>query len=90
MLKRGVNIASVDNKVWTPLNEAIQEDHVEIVRELLNNGAPVEFKNKDGCTHLNTAALKGQVDVVRELLKNDANVDCVNKKWIHTSQHSSI
>jgi ankyrin repeat protein len=45
---------------------------VEVIRELLKNGAKVESVNKNGYTPLNTADEKGHMEVVRELQKHGA------------------
>jgi len=55
---------SANNNVWTPLNSAASESHVEVVRELLKQGACLESANNNGWTPLNLAVDIGHVDVV--------------------------
>jgi serine/threonine-protein phosphatase 6 regulatory ankyrin repeat subunit B len=51
---------------------------VEVVRELLKNGASMESVNNDGWTPLHIATNNGPVEVLRVLLKNGANIKSVN------------
>lgn len=54
----------------TPLIEAAQGGHLEVVRKLLSvPGVDVNARNKDNETALMWAAAKGYQDVVRELLQ---------------------
>ena len=47
---------------------------MEVVRELLNNGANVNVAYKDGFTPLYIAGMVGLIEVVRELLNHGAQV----------------
>ena len=59
----------------TPLFIACQNDHREVARLLLEQGAEVDQADVDGRTPLFAACVKGQVDLARLLLGNGAEVD---------------
>ena len=69
-----VSHLSGQHYVWTPLCVAAS-GHVEVVQELLNHGASVDFADHYGWTPLHVAAGKGYVEVVQELLNHGASVD---------------
>jgi hypothetical protein len=49
--------------------------HLEIVRELINSGASVDIKNRDGWTALHEASSRVFPEIVRELIGYNANVN---------------
>ena len=55
--------------------KAILQGHTEVVRLLLDKGALVDVKDKDGRTALMEAILHGRTEVVRLLLGMGASVD---------------
>jgi len=64
---------------FNPLHVAGLKGYVEVVRELLNNGANVNTANKRGDTPPYIAGGNGRVEVVQELLNhgpsgNHANI----------------
>ena len=58
----------------TPLYMASQNDHVEVVRLLIDAGALINQADEDGATSLFMASLNGHVDVVRLLIDAGATV----------------
>jgi len=70
-LKRsaGADIDTTDNSGTTALMAAAQNDHLEVVRELLAQGADVNAKTNKGTTALRVAS-KNRHNKVRELLVN--------------------
>jgi len=56
LLASGADINAKDNNGWTPLIEAAQEDHLEIVTLLLEKGADINSKTTKGATALIIAA----------------------------------
>ena len=61
---------------------------MEVVLELLKNGAKVESADKGGGTPLYIAALKWNVEFVQELLKHGAKVESAEKmvELLYTQQ----
>jgi len=63
-----VNAWSWDSMEQTALMEASDQGHLESVKFLLQKGASVHFKNKNGWTALKLAGKEGHTEIV-ELLK---------------------
>ncbi|WP_353276290.1 ankyrin repeat domain-containing protein [Wolbachia endosymbiont (group B) of Villa cingulata] len=61
-----------------PLHRAVQGGNLDIVKFLVDRGADVDSKNKDGRTPLHDAALEGHNGVVKTLLERGANVNALN------------
>jgi ankyrin repeat protein len=57
---------------------AIMHDYMNLFHLLLENGADLEAKNKDGDTALLCACWKGHIAVVKMLLDKDANIEAQN------------
>ncbi len=62
----------------TPLSWAAPAGHAEMIGLLLENGADVGAKNKDGGTALHAAAFMGSVDGADLLLRNGADPNAAN------------
>ncbi|XP_026684825.1 ankyrin repeat and KH domain-containing protein 1 [Diaphorina citri] len=80
LLKNGANI---ELGASTPLMEAAQEGHLELVRYLLDSGAQVHAKTQTGDTALTYACENGHTDVADLLLSYGANL--VSNKQINIS-----
>eukprot|EP01027_Heterolobosea_sp_BB2_P014661 GEZU01021028.1.p1 GENE.GEZU01021028.1~~GEZU01021028.1.p1 ORF type:complete len:215 (-),score=56.31 GEZU01021028.1:20-664(-) len=74
-----VNIKEQRNQV-TPLHWAAREGKLNVLEFLLENGADINFQDKDGYSALHYAALNGHTDVVRHLVKEGANVNAVDNQ----------
>ncbi|XP_038152920.1 ankyrin-3-like isoform X10 [Cyprinodon tularosa] len=75
-LKNGVDINICNQNGLNALHLASKEGHVEVVAELIKQGANVDAATKQkGNTALHIASLAGQTDVVKELVTNGANVN---------------
>ena len=61
------------------LIDAALEENDSIIEVLLNHGASVDLKNKDGDTALILAAAHGRLDAVKLLLDHGANAHAMNK-----------
>ncbi|RKU17885.1 hypothetical protein C6500_14875 [Candidatus Poribacteria bacterium] len=61
-----------------PLTWAAMAGQTEAVQFLLENGADVNLKSRDGGTPLHGAAFFGRTDVVKLLLENGANLEARN------------
>lgn len=57
----------------TALGQAVSRDHVEIARLLVEKGAKLESRNKQGFTPLIQAAAAGKLEMVTLLLEKKAN-----------------
>lgn len=53
---------------------------LQTVKEMLEAGAKIETKNKDGFTCLHIAVHKGNTDVVKMLMEEKANLEAINNK----------
>ncbi|XP_055360028.1 ankyrin-3-like isoform X13 [Betta splendens] len=75
-LKNGVDINICNQNGLNALHLASKEGHVEVVAELIKQGANVDAATKQkGNTALHIASLAGQTDVVKELVTHGANVN---------------
>ncbi|KGO75611.1 Mg2+ transporter protein, CorA-like/Zinc transport protein ZntB [Penicillium italicum] len=59
----------------SPLLRAVERDHYEIVRLLLDHGASPDSADKDGRTALMTAAWKNHTDILHLLIMRGADVN---------------
>jgi len=65
-------VESADKDVWTPLESAALNGHVEVFRELLKHGAELESEDKDVWTTLELAACNGfQSSVFLKIFQSD-------------------
>jgi ankyrin repeat protein len=80
LLALGANIYIRNKYGDTPLNIALANGHLEIVKLLLEKGAYVNLKDKDGNTPLHVASINGQVQMVKLLIEKgaDVNVKCTD------------
>ncbi len=62
-------------KSWTPLHIAIENDHILVVKELVDHGVNIESTLENGYTPLILAASKGHVHIVDLLLASGAKID---------------
>ena len=78
-IQQGADVnAHEDNTGWTALSRASCNGHNEIVTMLLENGADIEAKAKDGATVLIMAVSWGHEKGVEVLLEYGADVDFKN------------
>jgi ankyrin repeat protein len=66
-------------KESTPLHQASDRGHVQVVRALLEDGADITAKNEDKLTPLHRASRSGQEAVVRILLEQGADAAAWDK-----------
>jgi len=72
----------------TPLMTAITFDHAEIAKALIDAGADLEIRNRDGSTALHVAAFFCRVELVQLLV--DAEVDQSKKNGFGATALESI
>ncbi|XP_023665526.1 histone-lysine N-methyltransferase EHMT2 isoform X7 [Paramormyrops kingsleyae] len=68
LIQAGAKVDTPDKSLRTPLLEAIINNHVEVVRYLIQSGACVYHTEDDGSTGLHHAAKLGNLDIVNLLL----------------------
>ena len=74
-MERGAKIETIDNRGRTPLHDAIDEERLEVAKELLEYGAKTDIKDNSGKTPLHYAEWIDYLEGVKELLKNGAKTD---------------
>ena len=62
-------------KMDTPLHDAVEDDDVEAVRQLVEEGADVEALDDQGWRPLFIAAHHGHVEVARTLMEAGADLE---------------
>jgi len=71
----------------TPLHYAVEGQHVEAVKLLLDKGADVNQPRRDGWTALHYAANNGNTEIVQLLLDRNAEIDAMMKEVNATPLH---
>ena len=80
-LATGADINARDKTLGlTPLSCAVLFDHAETAELLIQKGADVNAKGRDGGTPLHSAAFLGQIETAKLLIQNGANVNAKNHK----------
>jgi len=76
LVRRGGDVAAVSMKPMevTPLHSAAAAHSTEIVRMLVESGAPVNAKQHGGWTALHAAADNGDEEMIKILLQHDADL----------------
>ena len=69
------DIGNTNNRGKTPLHLAAENNHVALVRVLLDYGADLHVRSDGGWTALHNAAERGHVEVASQLLKWKADVN---------------
>ncbi|MCJ1474155.1 hypothetical protein MMC13_002813 [Lambiella insularis] len=83
LLRYGTQINPLDEGCRTPLHHAVQADNessLPIMYLLLEAGALIDIKDKEGMTPLQLAASQGSPDLVVDLLELGANLRAVDGK----------
>ncbi|KAJ5082705.1 hypothetical protein N7532_011748 [Penicillium argentinense] len=74
LLKAGAKTDVTGNRL-SPLLRAVERDHYQIVRLLLDHGASPDSTDKEGRTALMTAAWRNHADILQLLIIRGANVN---------------
>lgn len=70
LIKNGVNINVQDKDCFTPLMRAVQYEHLECVKTLIENNADLNIKNKQHGANAISIAMLIKNQTIVELLKN--------------------
>lgn len=92
LLSKGANVnaSPIPLSKDTALTIAAYKGHSGFVELLLNKGAHVDSKNKNGCTALWLAAVRGNLFIVKMLQRNYADMDscdCQNVSCLMAAYH---
>ncbi|MDT0630091.1 ankyrin repeat domain-containing protein, partial [Alteromonas sp. W364] len=84
LIKMGFDVNKEDNRGWTPLHFAAQENAVEATSELLRLGAKVDLKDYFGNTALFRAVFcsRGKGDIIQLLLRAGSDPDLENNHGV--------
>ena len=69
---------STTDGMWTALHRAALDGHASIVKLLIDHGAAVDARDKDGDTPLHDAARNGHLPAVKLLVGAGAQLDAPN------------
>ena len=67
------NINGTNTYLQTPLHLAVQYEHNNIIKYLIDNGANIHAKDQNGLTPLHIAAMKGDSETASALIKAGAD-----------------
>ena len=79
LLKAGADLFSPDKDGWTPLMKASAYNNPALVRLLLQEGSPVDYKNSLGWTALHSAAWSAYPETADLLLMAGAEVNSADR-----------
>lgn len=74
LIEHGSNIDSQDIQGWTPLHSAAQNEHLDVLKLLLDSGADIGMRNGRDKTALDIVRDSGKRDVVNFLAKHEGNL----------------
>ena len=80
---KGKFINNMNHAGWTPLMSAAENDHPEMVKWLIDNGANVNAGMRSKWTALHSAALNGNFECLKLLLENggDKSSNALNRRF---------
>ncbi|KAN0133417.1 Ankyrin repeat-containing domain protein [Lactarius tabidus] len=85
LIEHQSDVASADDKGWTPLHFASRHGHADVVRLLLDNGADVNVQQINLWAPLHLASRHGHLKVAELLIERGAEVDVLDQ-----DQHASL
>lgn len=72
-----------DKDAYTPLHRAAYNNHLGVVRILLENGADPEARTSEGWTVLHSASAWGNYEIVGALLSHGVDVNALSNGHLH-------
>ena len=66
MIKNGANVAAKTEKGFTPLHYAYNQNHVELIKQLIKNGASIYAKSADGTIALSMTQEKDVLEIIKD------------------------
>ncbi len=93
LIDQNVNIHAKDQNLgWNALSVAVYNNHLELVKLLVNKGLDISIVTKDNETLLHIAAMNDSVDTAKYLIKNGIDIErktkWTNKTALHTAAFS--
>lgn len=84
LLDHGANSSAVAKNPTTvmPLHSAVSSGNVEMIRDLLQHGAPVNARQQHGWTPLHAAAQNGNLEIIEILLQSGADPRIKNEEGV--------
>ncbi|XP_070558988.1 ankyrin repeat domain-containing protein 16-like isoform X2 [Ptychodera flava] len=81
LLSVKANVDPLKRADWTPLMLACTKSNLRVIQELVNHGADLRLRNKDGWNCFHIAAREGHTDILKYIL------DCNNDIWDTVSKN---
>lgn len=78
------NVAEINEEPQMTLIEAVKQQRLQMVKDLIDNGADVNQTDDSGATPLHWAANKGYEAIAKVLINNGAEVDAVDNNFYAT------
>ena len=91
LIKFSANVNASDSKKWTALHYACSYKHQQIIKELIEADADVNFKDENGNTPLSKIFYQkgdGNIAVARFLIKNGAKINEKNNYGIAITDYA--
>jgi cytohesin len=80
LIAKGANVNARDREGMTPLHNAVESGHTEIVRFLIGKGGDIDAPKTDGQTPLHIACKCGHKDMAELLVAKGANLNAKDNK----------
>ncbi|XP_048338227.1 ankyrin repeat domain-containing protein 16-like [Sphaerodactylus townsendi] len=89
LLERGAAVDCLKKADWTPLMMACTRRNLDVIRDLVQNGANPLLRNKDGWNCFHIACREGDPQVIRYLLNVSPDVWDTESKIKRTPLHTA-
>ena len=78
LFKNGVNVFIVNTHQTSALHLTARNNNTYVMRRLIEEGHPVDARNKLGCTPLHDAVYNGSKDAAEVLIENGESSACIS------------